>query len=94
MKLDPTNSEAINELAEVQIQMLRKKGFTRHQAGTAIKLAEDLQVCLLFPFSGQSKVNVSAFTMFFLLNYSVGGGENFEVWCNSIKRLRNLYIRR
>lgn len=42
-KLDPTNTAAINELAEVQIQMLRKKGYTRFQAGCAITAAEDLQ---------------------------------------------------
>lgn len=48
MKLDPSNTEAINELAEVQIQMLREKGYTRYQAGCAIRKAEDLQVCVLY----------------------------------------------
>ncbi|XP_034248293.1 small glutamine-rich tetratricopeptide repeat-containing protein 2-like [Thrips palmi] len=42
-KLDPNNIEAINELAEAQIQILRKKGWTRYQAGCAITAAQDIQ---------------------------------------------------
>ncbi|KAJ1527999.1 hypothetical protein ONE63_007927 [Megalurothrips usitatus] len=45
ISLDPTCTEAINELAEVQIQMLCKKGFSRYQAGCAMKIAKDLEVC-------------------------------------------------
>lgn len=43
ISLDPTCTEAINELAEVQIQMLCKKGFSRYQAGCAMKIAKDLE---------------------------------------------------
>ena len=40
--LDQNCMEAFSELAEVQIQMLRKKGFSRYQAGCAIQVASNL----------------------------------------------------
>lgn len=43
LNLNPSCTEALNELAEVQIQMLCKKGYSRYQAGCAMEIAKDLK---------------------------------------------------